>query len=337
MSTTNPKVTAVVASYNYAKHLPRRIESLLHQTHQNLEILIIDDHSKDESLEVIQRYRDNSKVNILALDENQGWVNVSNLGIEKSDSEYILFANCDDFCEPDLITLLVTELESNRSAGLAFSSSFLIDEFDNLIGIDVNQRTRRFKKAVRRSNLLDKETLQILLLESCIMPNLSCVLFRKEVFEKIGTLSQKYDICADWDIFIRISKEFSAVYVPLPRNYFRQHPQTIRASQRRLKVSLEMFEILSMELNNGHIESFEKIILKLKLCYSISAELLTPLKGFKLSDFFDLQKKIQNWDYRILILLTFVFFGLRISLVHIKQKMVWKSRRSQPIIFENKQ
>ena len=336
MSETTPKVTAVVASYNYAKHLPRRIESLLQQTHQNLEILIIDDHSSDESLAVIEGYLDNSKIHLLALDENLGWVKVSNLGIANSDSEYLLFANCDDYCEPDLISSLVAELEANKSAGLAFTSSFLIDEFDNLIGIDFEQRSRRFKKAIRRSNLLERELLQKLLLESCIMPNLSCVLFRKEVFEKIGVLSQRYAICADWDLFIRISKEFSAVYVPLPKNYFRQHHKTIRASQKRLKVSLEMFEILSKEIKNANFGSFEGRRIELKLCYSLSAELLTPLKGFNFGDLINLQKRIKSWNYRIFIFITYLYFGLKISLVQVKQKIVSYSKQIPSNISEKK-
>jgi glycosyltransferase involved in cell wall biosynthesis len=321
MSEISPKVSAVIASYNYSEYLPRRIQSLIDQTHQNLEIIIIDDKSQDNSLEVIKDYTSNSKVLLLALEKNVGWIEVSNLGIAKANSDYVLFANCDDYCEPDLVSSLVNELEKNKDAGLAFTSSYLIDEHDNVIGLDLDQRSVNFKRAIRDSNILEKKILRHLLLESCVMPNLSCVLFRKDVFERIGIFSKNYEICSDWDLFLRLANEYSAVYLVSPKNYFRQHNKTVRASHKRTKMSMEMFEIVSTQIAKIQLNFTSRLKLKFRLCYSISAELLTPLKGFDIKEFFYLQKAIKSWDYRLFIFPAYIFFAIRMLLIEFKRKI----------------
>ena len=98
MKSTNqfPKVSIVVASYNYAKFLSRRIDSLIAQTYPNIEILIIDDHSSDDSVTVLKRYESHPLITLRLRDSNIGWVRVSNEGFNSTIGEYVLFANCDD-------------------------------------------------------------------------------------------------------------------------------------------------------------------------------------------------------------------------------------------------
>ena len=100
-------VSIVVASYNHAAHLERRLESLISQTYHNIEILIIDDCSPDNSVEVLRQYEPHPKVKLVVRETNAGWVTVFNQGIEMSSGEFILFANCDDDCDPCLIENLV--------------------------------------------------------------------------------------------------------------------------------------------------------------------------------------------------------------------------------------
>ena len=92
-------VSIVVASYNHAEFLEQRMTSLINQTYQNIEILVIEDCSPDNSLEVLRKYESHPKVKLIVREKNGGWVAVSNQGIDLSSGEFVLFANCDDDCD----------------------------------------------------------------------------------------------------------------------------------------------------------------------------------------------------------------------------------------------
>ena len=75
-------VSVIVASYNHREYLKERMDSLINQTYQNLEILVIDDCSTDGSLEVLRGYESHPKVKLIIREINGGWVNVSNQGVD---------------------------------------------------------------------------------------------------------------------------------------------------------------------------------------------------------------------------------------------------------------
>ena len=93
-------VSVVVASYNHAEFLEKRMESLINQTYSDLEMLVIDDCSPDNSLKVLRKYESHPKVKLVIRENNGGWVVVSNQGVEISSGEFVIFANCDDDCDP---------------------------------------------------------------------------------------------------------------------------------------------------------------------------------------------------------------------------------------------
>ena len=95
MTMIESRVSIVVASYNHREFLEQRIQSLLSQSYTDFEIIIIDDASTDSSPEVLRRFENHPKVQILELMENMGWVKVSNLGADMASGEFIIFGN---FC-----------------------------------------------------------------------------------------------------------------------------------------------------------------------------------------------------------------------------------------------
>ena len=100
-------VSVIVASYNHERFLQRRMDSLIAQTYQPLEILVIDDCSPDHSVDVLRRYEAHLKVRLIIRETNGGWAAVSNQGVDLTSGEFVLFANCDDDCDPRMIERLV--------------------------------------------------------------------------------------------------------------------------------------------------------------------------------------------------------------------------------------
>lgn len=240
-------VSVIVASYNHAEFLQERMDSLLNQTYKNIEIIVIDDCSSDNSCEVLRQYKPNQKVRLIERDTNGGWISVSNQGVELSQGEYIVFANCDDVCDSGMIEALVDSLQKNPTAGISFCCSELIDSSGNRLGSDFDQRERSFREKCARDVLLTSGKMTRFLMHSCVIPNLSAALFRKNAYISSGGLTNKYQVCADWDLFFSVTKKYDVFYITQALNYFRQHETTIRSSTKELKYLIEIIEII---LNN---------------------------------------------------------------------------------------
>jgi glycosyltransferase involved in cell wall biosynthesis len=258
-------VTVVVASYNHAAYLPERMESLIGQTYRNLEILVIDDCSPDDSVAVLRRYESDPRVKLVARDRNAGWVAVSNQGIAMASGEFVLFANCDDACEPRMIERLVDALRPNPSAGIAFCRSRLVDEKGRVLGEDVAIQERAFRARCEADTLLAHDEMSRFLRHACVIPNLSAALFRRECFAEVGDLSASFKACSDWELFFRIARRYDVAYVAEPLNLFRQHEATIRSVMKERDTYEEYFTILLAETRAPALSAAERARARLRV------------------------------------------------------------------------
>lgn len=124
-----PKVSVIIPNYNYARYLPQRIDSILNQTYQDFEIIILDDCSTDNSREVIEQYRTNPKVSQIVYGEtNSGspfkqWEK----GLHLARGKYAWIAEADDLAEPTFLERGVEAMESDQEIVLVKMMSKLID------------------------------------------------------------------------------------------------------------------------------------------------------------------------------------------------------------------
>jgi glycosyltransferase involved in cell wall biosynthesis len=275
-------VTAIVASYNHSRFLPSRIESLLKQTYSNIEVLVIDDCSPDNSKEVLQSYLDQKNYQLVLRERNGGWVQVSNQGFELSQGEYILFANCDDSCDPLMIAALVDALESQPNAGVAFCRSLMVDELGKELGDDFQIREKSFRQHCLQDAYIDGKLMSRFLMHSCVIPNLSAALIRKSCLDEVGLFSNDYKACSDWDLFFRIANIYGFAYVARPLNFFRQHGKTIRSATKGRVTYDEFFSVLLPKIKNSNFSLFERISFRLHVMYLWSIDLVRPsLQGWR--------------------------------------------------------
>ncbi|MEO5865336.1 MAG: glycosyltransferase [Nitrospiraceae bacterium] len=272
-------VTAVVASYNHAEFLVQRMESLIAQTYRDLEILVIDDCSTDNSVEVLRKYQAHPKVTLVVHEQNRGWVSVSNQGVEMARGEFVIFANCDDDCDPSLIQRLVAAMTAHSTAGMAFCRSELVDERDNPLGDDFTVRESSFRARCSKDTLLSGAETSRFLLHSCVIPNLSAALFRRECFASVGNLSASYRVCCDWDLFFRIAARYDVAYIAEPLNRFRQHLSTIRSVTKERVVYEEYFRLLLGQIHSLDLTWAERCRFRLHVMYLWSVHLLSPSRG----------------------------------------------------------
>lgn len=224
----NELVSVIVTSYNHAEYLNQRIDSLLNQTYKPIEIIVIDDCSTDGSLEVLKQYKDYQQMNLIALERNGGYANACNLGISLCRGDYIMFAECDDFNEPDHIKTLMTVLGQRNDVGVAYCRSHIVDNLGQITGDDFRCREDSFKELCRQDAFISKERMLRFLLTSCVIPNMSAALIKKDSIRNVGGLSPHYKVCADWDFWCRLAMHYHFYYVAAPLNCFRTHSTTAR-------------------------------------------------------------------------------------------------------------
>lgn len=127
------KVSIVTPVYNVDKYIAETINSVLVQTHQNFELLLVDNGSSDRSVEVCQQFRD-PRIRLL-YQAQRGACAARNLGIREATGDYIAFLDGDDIWLPEKLAKHVQHLESNSQLGISFSRSAFIDEEGKPLGI----------------------------------------------------------------------------------------------------------------------------------------------------------------------------------------------------------
>lgn len=108
-------ISIIVPFYNVEQYIDRCIQSLIAQTYQNIEILLVDDCSPDNTLEIVQQYaQTDSRIKILQYEKNRGLGGARNYGVEKAKGEYILFVDSDDYIEANTVERLYEKAKDNN-------------------------------------------------------------------------------------------------------------------------------------------------------------------------------------------------------------------------------
>ena len=246
-------VSIVLPNYNYAHYLDERIQSLLHQTYTDFELIILDDASTDDSLTVIDKYTDDPRVRTTFFAENSGspfrrW----NDGAKLARGHYLLIAEADDSCHPTLLQKLVGKLDMHSSVGLAYCQSLSIDGDGNRIGT-WKSYTDALNTERWANDYVDKgqTELSYLLFRNTI-PNASAVLMRRNLFMEVGMADPTLRVIGDWMLWWKMLMVSDVAFVAEPLNYFRTHLGSVRgrAFEQRLVQFDEEFRGLRQRLES---------------------------------------------------------------------------------------
>jgi glycosyltransferase involved in cell wall biosynthesis len=291
---SQPLVSIVFTSYNHCEYLRQALDSLLNQTYPNTEIIIIDDCSTDGSQEILREYEHFENINLKLQTQNSGsYVKASNLGASFAKGEYLLFAQCDDFAEPNQIELLVEASLNNPTVGVVFSKSNLVDNKGVRLSDDYECRDNKFKIAVNRNNFIFGDEMRSFLSVSCVIPNLSAALVSHKLFIKVNGLSEKYLMASDWSFWLELSELTDFYYINSPLNNFRQHNTTIRSQTKINKQLIEIFNVFQSHISKYKLVGKSKGKLLTGFGYVwFNYFLETPLKVFL--SFFNLIIKISK-------------------------------------------
>ncbi len=141
MSNNKPPVSVIMPVYNAGRYLRASIESMLKQTYQNFEFIIVNDASSDNSLEIINQYKKRYpakiKVITLAKNLNRGGDSCANLAIQHAKGAYICRMDADDVSHPERIEKQVAFLEKNKDYFLVGSNAYVINADGDTVGTKI--------------------------------------------------------------------------------------------------------------------------------------------------------------------------------------------------------
>jgi len=221
-----PKVSVIVPNYNHAKYLRQRIDSILDQTFQDFELILLDDFSTDDSVHILSTYSNHPKVKHLIFnDTNSGstfkqW----NKGLSLAKGEYIWIAESDDYAETDFLETLFEFIPKYEDVNIVYTASNLVDENGFIVGT-----TKSFTKWIDEQrwehdfvNNGIEEFSHYLYIQNTI-PNASAAIFKRSLYyETIGG-DGTYRLCGDWKLWFQmLIKDGKICYSSKSLNNFRK-------------------------------------------------------------------------------------------------------------------
>ncbi|UII24835.1 glycosyltransferase [Fulvivirga maritima] len=212
---TMPLVTIYITNYNYASYIEESIESVLNQSCQDFELLIIDDGSTDNSKEIIERYRDNPKVSII-YQKNKGLNITNNVAMRTSNGKYIMRLDADDFLEPHAILEMSSVLEGNDELGLVFPDYYYVNAQGVRTGVE---KRHNFEKEV---SLYDQPA------------HGACTMIRLEFLKNLGGYNESFTCQDGYDLWIKFILNHKVTNITSPLFSYRRHGNNLTTNEERI-------------------------------------------------------------------------------------------------------
>lgn len=201
------KVSVIIPSYNAEAFISETVDSALAQTYQDLEIIVVDDGSTDNTRRVLQQYGDRIRY---VYQRNSGVSMARNTGIAIATGEYIALLDHDDVFLPEKLEEQVKILDADPDVALVYSDSYLVDFSGKLLG-------RMFDGVQpHRGRVLPE------LFLNNFIPCLTAVI-RKQVLDKVGLFRPDLHIVEEYELFLRIAELYPVDFVHAPLAKYRVH------------------------------------------------------------------------------------------------------------------
>lgn len=232
-----PLITIIVPAYNHAHFISETIESIIHQTYENIELIILNDGSKDNTTQVVDGFIgvcEKRFTRFKYIDKkNEGLAETLNRGVEWSEGEFISLIASDDVMMPERVERLYKALaEKDDSYGISIGDAAFIDNDSNIIKMKGDARhddkEKEYSKFIEfftrnRDDITDTSGLfdYDLLIKGNFLPAMS-ILMRKSALEDVGCFTPGVAL-EDWDLWLRLVRDYKGVYVDQALSYYRMH------------------------------------------------------------------------------------------------------------------
>lgn len=225
-----PKVSVYMPTYNYGRYIEQAVESVIKQTMKDWELIIIDDGSEDNTLEIIERYSDHPKIRIIS-QENKGLNITNNIAIRLANGEYIVRLDPDDFLDENMLMVLSSILDDKPEIGVVFPDYYDVDPEGEIIEV------------VRRQKI--KEDVELLDLPA----HGACTMVRREILNNLGGYNEDFTCQDGYELWLRLIRRHKPYNVNLPLFYYRQHPKSLTKNQEKILTTRQ-------DIKRNYVEQF---------------------------------------------------------------------------------
>jgi len=274
-----PEVSVIIPNYNHAPYLKQRIDSVLAQTYQDYELIILDDRSVDNSKEVIEEYRGHPKISHIIFNEvNSGttfkqWKK----GIELAQGKYIWMAESDDWCETTLLEVLMNGVRENPTSVIAYAQTYVLRG-------EIIQRTSTHNKL--GECVKGDDYILNYLVNECTIWNASMAVFKKECYNNLSPEFTTFKLSGDWLFYIEMARQGDVFISGRVLNYFRNHDKDVSSGMYRSGNNyLEELQILQILKREGllNLEQFRAYLLSkyIRFCvanFKFTAEVIANVQ-----------------------------------------------------------
>lgn len=290
------KVTIYITNYNYGRFISKAIESVVNQTYSNIELIVIDDGSTDDSRDIINQYAQKHRFKVI-LQQNKGLNATNNVALAVSTGKYIMRLDADDFLHPKATEELVKKIESDTNIGLVFPDYFYVDIDGQIIA-----------KQVRH----DFDTEVVLLDQEA---HGACTLIRSEYLKNLGGYDESFSCQDGYELWVKFISNYTVSNLNLPLFYYRRHGSNLTGDENRILTtraainkknvesrSIDTSTLGIIPIKDRHAIAFNKIgiytLLELKLQALVESHnvkeivITSPIE--ELNDIVEIPPKLQN-------------------------------------------
>jgi glycosyltransferase involved in cell wall biosynthesis len=237
-------VSIIIPCYNHAQYLSYAIRSVLAQTFNDWEAIIVDDGSTDETRSVSQQFLEDSRIHYI-YQENQGLSAARNTGIRHAHGEYLSFLDADDALEPEFLQKCVELLNSETEYPAVYTQCCFVNTEGQVLPRSGwgTVEVRRFRERLIEGNFFP----------------VHAVLVRKEDVQKAGLFDENLNSLEDWDLWLRLSKLGPFKGIPEQLVRYRIYPGSMstdvdRMRENRFAILIKRFGYLDTKVDGESLK-----------------------------------------------------------------------------------
>lgn len=217
-----PKISIITPSFNQGKFIKETIDSVLNQNYPNLEYIVMDGGSTDETVKILKSYKNTKYKNILSWvsKKDKGQADAINNGIKKSTGEIIAYLNSDDVMMPNTLHTVANHFIENKNSKWLTGDYIIIDEN----GKTIQNPIRIYKSILRKFPYFGV----LAIANFIIQPS---TFWRRSLIKEIGFFDKSLTLCLDFDYWMRIIKKYPLSVLPDNFSKFRIHGSSKGVSQ----------------------------------------------------------------------------------------------------------
>lgn len=241
-------VSVIALCYNHEDYLIETLDSILNQTYQNIELVILDDLSKDNSVTLIENWIETHDVNCIFIkhESNKGVCASLNEAIKVCKGNYIQMISCDDVLLSEKIKTQVLQFQKIPDKyGVIYSNAQIIDENSKKLNLNFIEYFIGSREIKEFSGDVFHE-----LTKGNFIPAMS-TLIKKEVFDRVGLYDERL-IYEDYDFWLRVAREFSFIFIDDSLVYYRLHSSNLHKKISKKEWGKSMLLIALKHLDNDY-------------------------------------------------------------------------------------